>query len=76
MYTPPQLFGCVMSNVVMSSLPSFRQGTSQAVESEAAVPHTAGAAQVPGNINEDHPHHQVSGSSLYCVVRAGGMGLI
>ena len=43
----------------MSSLPS-RQGTSQAVESEAAVPHTAGAAQVPGNINEDHPHHQVS----------------
>ena len=59
----------------MNSLPS-RQGASQAVESEAAVPHTAGAAQVPGNINEEHSHHQVSGASPYLVTStARGMGL-
>ena len=53
--------------MVINSLPS-RQGTGQAVESEAAVPHIAGAAQVPGNINEERSHHQVSGPYLVQVL--------
>ena len=44
------------------SLPS-PQGTGQVPESEAAVPHLAGAAEVPGNVNEERSDHQVSGSS-------------